>query len=226
MMRTNRLTRFLLLAVLVAACTGRGEQTAHDLTVALHTEEAARTEALRLARTARADSLMTVEAMLHAMAEGKRIRATGARGLAAHAPNTHADSPGEDLSGQDEVDTTRTESLREGLKRLMERECELGQTTYVAYAREASRNGRHAEAQWFAQGAQTSEGLAALLTYVTGNLDNRSVLAAVYATCPHCGNVTAGTTERTCAVCHTDARDFMLQIATHTDATTGATRIH
>lgn len=226
MMHTARLTTLLLLAVLAAACTGRGEQTARDLTEALRAEESALTEALRLARTAHADSLMTVEAMLHAMAEGKRIRTTEAQSLTAQASNTHADNPSESQPEQDEADTARTESLREGLTRLMEKEREHGQSTYAAYAHEASRNGRHAEAQWFAQGAQTAEGLAALLTYVIGNLDNRPVLAAVYATCPHCGNVTAGTTEKTCAVCHTDARDFMLQIATHTDATTGATRIH
>lgn len=212
----TRTSTGMLLAVFVSACAQNRQPVLNDLQEAIERETTAALSTQCMAERAAADSIFPIEAFFKAVACSKNIM-TGQFQKTLDTLGSPTYTP---AFLQPDTPSDTRQNIAQGLSTE-----QLMKQTYTNYRNRAHDN-KCVQAEFvFRQAQQVSENLQRIYTYLLGNIDNRPVLAAVYLLCPNCGNLFIGTTSHVCDVCQTPSTHFISYSATHTDATTGATRI-
>lgn len=211
-----RLSLGLLLSVGLSACTTNPQPILCDLQEAIDREKKSARAAACMADRAATDSIFPIEAFFKAVSYSKNI-------IISQFQKT-LDTLGSPTYTTTFLQSDTLSDTRQNIAQGLSTEQSMEQT-YTNYRNRAHDNNCTQAESVFRQARQVSENLQRIYTYLLGNIANRPVLAAVYLLCPNCGNLFIGTTSHVCDVCQTPSTHFISYSATHTDATTGATRI-
>ncbi len=207
----------LFLPIFFIACTPVPQTVVQDLQTAIEQEMYAGLAADSMARQAATDQIFPIEAFFQAVSQSKSIvvdrQQTALRSLQ---QSVYTPSPFL-------LDTLS--DTKHNIKKCLMFEQTMSNTYDFDFIVRTKATKKKQIAQLFQESKQISENLQRIYTYLLGNIDNRPVLAAIYLVCPTCGNLFIGTTTSACEICNTPSSQFLPYSATHTDATTGATRI-